>query len=120
MNASETGRLLRMISALEGREIDPFEHNAWHAVIGDLNFEDVRDAAVAHYRTSADRLAAFGHRSVPVRLAVAMGRLDPAALEPGDGWPELYDDWDEMAEAQLWAPGDPDGHLPQACRTGGV
>lgn len=64
-------------------------------------------------------LAAFGHRSVPVRLAIAMGRLDPAALEPGEGWPELYDSWDEMAAAQQWNPGDPDGHLQQACQVGG-
>ncbi|NUQ98286.1 MAG: hypothetical protein HOY79_17640 [Streptomyces sp.] len=61
-------------------------------------------------------LAAFGHRSVPVRLAVSFGQLDPAALTPGPGWPELYEDWDEMAEAQQWNPGDPGDHLPAECR----
>jgi hypothetical protein len=60
-------------------------------------------------------LAAFGHRSVPVRLAIAFGSLDPAALEPGDGWPALYEDWDEMAAAQQWNPGDFADHLPTAC-----
>jgi len=57
-------------------------------------------------------LAAFGHRSVPVRLAVAYGQLDTTALEPGPNWPPLYQDWEEMAAAQQWRPGDPAGHLP--------
>jgi hypothetical protein len=57
-------------------------------------------------------LASFGWESIRIRLAVHYGRLDPAALTPGEGWPELYGDWDEMAEAQLWLPGNPDEHLP--------
>lgn len=56
-------------------------------------------------------LAAFGHRSIPVRLAVAFGQLDPTALEPDSRWPALYEDWDEMAAAQRWNPGDPVDHL---------
>jgi hypothetical protein len=62
--------------------------------------------------TCAGWLAAFGWKSIPVRFAVALGTLDPAALTPGDGWLALYDDWDEMAVTQRWNPGDPDGHLP--------
>lgn len=65
-------------------------------------------------------LASFGYRSIPIRLAVVRGRLDPAQLGTGPDWPELYDTWDEMAAAQQWNPGDPDDHLPQTCRTGGT
>lgn len=57
-------------------------------------------------------LAAFGHRSVPVRLAVCYDQLDLAALRPGENWPALYEDWDEMAAAQQWNAGDPADHLP--------
>jgi len=35
-----------------------------------------------------------------VRIAVLTGRLEPADLEPGDGWPALFASYDEMAEAQ--------------------
>lgn len=43
-------------------------------------------------------LAVEGHRHVGVRLAVATGQLDPEALHPGEGWPELYASYQEMAE----------------------
>lgn len=45
-------------------------------------------------------LAAVGHRHIGVRLAVAHGRLDAAALRPGEGWPELFDAYEEMAAHQ--------------------
>lgn len=57
-------------------------------------------------------LAAFGDRSMTVRLAIAQGRLNPDALRPGPNWPPLHTSWDEMATAHLWRPGDPDDHLP--------
>lgn len=63
-------------------------------------------------------LAAFGDRSVTVRLAVAQGRLPADALAPAEGWPPLHADWDEMAAAHLWRPGDPDDHLPAQCTRG--
>lgn len=50
-------------------------------------------------RTCASWLAVVGHRHIAVRVAVASGRLDPTALEPGDGWPELYGSYEELAEA---------------------
>lgn len=50
-------------------------------------------------RTCAGWLAVVGHRHISVRLAVAQGRLDPAALEPADGWPALHGSYDELAEA---------------------
>lgn len=101
--------------------------NALRATIGDGSGVGLLDMPMfgCHKGTPGDAgedlacagwLAAFGHRSVPVRLAVCYGQLGSEALWPGDGWPVLYDDWDEMAEAQQWNPGDPDGHLPAECR----
>ncbi|WP_324189941.1 DUF6283 family protein [Nocardia cyriacigeorgica] len=45
-------------------------------------------------------LAAVGYHHLGVRLAVAMGRLDPLALEPGEGWPELFASYAEMTSTQ--------------------
>jgi sulfite reductase beta subunit-like hemoprotein len=50
-------------------------------------------------RACAGWLATVGHRSIPVRLAVSAGRLDPAALEPGPGWPPLFTSYEELAES---------------------
>ena len=45
-------------------------------------------------------LAAVGYESLTVRLQLAFGRLDPAALTPGDDWPELFDSYEQMAATQ--------------------
>lgn len=45
-------------------------------------------------------LAVAGYENLTVRLAILSGRLDPAALQPGDGWPELFASYSEMAAAQ--------------------
>lgn len=45
-------------------------------------------------------LARVGMDHLGIRLAVVTGDIDPAQLEPGDGWPELYETYDELVEAQ--------------------
>lgn len=45
-------------------------------------------------------LAVCGIEHIGVRLAVALSELDPDALRPGPDWPELFDSYAEMAEAQ--------------------
>lgn len=40
-----------------------------------------------------------GIEHLGVRLAVAAGHLSPDCLRPGDGWPDLYPGYDEMAAA---------------------
>jgi hypothetical protein len=42
-------------------------------------------------------LAVTGTGHLGIRLAVAFGDLPAAALSPGDGWPDLYEDYDQMA-----------------------
>lgn len=56
-------------------------------------------------------LAAFGTRSLPVRLNVAMGRLSPSYLTTWPNWPPLYQTWEAMVEAQTLKPGDSTDHL---------
>lgn len=41
-------------------------------------------------------LAVHGENHPNVRLAVAMGRLPPEALAPGDDWPELHASYHEV------------------------
>lgn len=49
-------------------------------------------------------LAVAGVEHIGIRLAIAQGRLDPAVLSPGDGWPELFGSFEEMADMQAAAP----------------
>jgi hypothetical protein len=43
-------------------------------------------------------LAQVGYQHLGMRLAVVQGRLPVEALEPGEDWPELFEDYDELAE----------------------
>ena len=45
-------------------------------------------------------LAVAGYGHLGIRLAVAMRRLPGSALEPGEGWPDLFGSYDEMAAVQ--------------------
>lgn len=45
-------------------------------------------------------LAVCGSEHIGVRVAVAWGELPAESLAPGDGWPELFTTYDEMAERQ--------------------
>lgn len=43
-------------------------------------------------------LATVGHRHPGVRYEIHSGRLDPAALDPGEGWPELHDNYQQVLD----------------------
>ena len=45
-------------------------------------------------------LAVCGIEHLGVRMAVLTGRLEPEDLKPGEGWPELYETYDEVAAVQ--------------------
>jgi hypothetical protein len=59
---------------------------------------------VCHKATDTRRLCA-GHVAVVgaahplVRLAVALGSIDRAALTPAPDWPDLFDSYDDMVDA---------------------
>ena len=44
-------------------------------------------------------LAVTGYEHFGIRLAVLRGELPGSVLSPGEGWPDLYDDYDEMTAA---------------------
>lgn len=53
MTMQEVAAVLAMISALDGRKaFGEIDAQAWHAVVGDLRFEDCREAVILHYRES--------------------------------------------------------------------
>lgn len=56
--------------------------------------QDGKDLACAGW------LAVCGYDHLGIRIAVLNGRLPPRVLRPGDPWPELFESYDEMAEAQ--------------------
>lgn len=45
-------------------------------------------------------LAAIGRESLPVRVLVAYEELPPEVLDPGPDWPELFDSYAAMMNAQ--------------------
>ena len=43
-------------------------------------------------------LAVHGRENIAVRLGIVTGAIPEAALDPGDDWPELYENFDSMLE----------------------
>lgn len=43
-------------------------------------------------------LVAHGRESIAVRLQIIQNMLDPEALKPGENWPELHANYDEMMD----------------------
>jgi hypothetical protein len=75
--------LLTVMTAFDRRTGGPSDVDAWQAAVGDLDFEDARDAAVGHYRdTDAWLMPAHIRRRVK---AIRAARLERA---PVSGPPE--------------------------------
>lgn len=55
---------------------------------------------VGRSETCAGWLATVGYQHLRIRLAVVLGTLPAECLRPSAGWPDLFDTYDEMAEAQ--------------------
>lgn len=58
------------------------------------------DPATGEDLACAGWLAVEGHQNLAVRLDVALGRLPAAVLQSDERWPELYESYDAMVEAQ--------------------
>ena len=88
MNAEETGKILALAASYDRRKVGEAEIIAWHAAVGDLNFEDSRAAVVAHYTDTTDWLMPAHVRS---RVMTARKqRIHDAEIPPPP--PELLDD----------------------------
>jgi hypothetical protein len=53
-------------------------------------------------RACASWLAVVGGEHLGVRLALAMGHLDPTALTPKADWPALFGSYEEMVQSQSY------------------
>lgn len=48
--------------------------------------------------TCAAWLARHGYDSIAIRILMLSGEIDPAALEPGDDWPETHKTYAEVLD----------------------
>lgn len=106
MNLRDTAGILAMISALDSRKVyGEIDAQAWHAVIGDLRFDDCREAVIAHYRESSFSITPADVRSkvLAVRKARIGDRVAPLPpVSPEDV--KAYQEWQ-----QAWYRGVGDG-----------
>jgi hypothetical protein len=111
VNIQETAGILAMISALDGRKaFGEIDAQAWTAVLGDVMFDDAREAVIEHYRESthplmpADVLA----RVKEIRRKRIGNKVAPLPpIEPSniDGYAEWQKAWyraigDGMTESE--------------------
>lgn len=105
MDIRETAAVLAMISALDGRKaFGEIDAQAWHAVVGDLRFDDCREAVIAHYRDSSATLM-----PADLRVRVKQVRKDRigdkvAPLPPVD--PDDVERYAQWQQAWVRAVGD--------------
>lgn len=86
MNRAETALALTLAAAFDRRTIGEADVEAWHTVLADLAFDDVKEAVAGHYATSRDWLmpADVRERVKAIRAA----RLAAIAEEPPDADPD--------------------------------
>jgi hypothetical protein len=84
----ETVDLLTVAAAFDQRTVGEGDAMAWHAVLGDLEFPDARQAILGHYAESADRVMP-AHIRQRVREARVQRIQDAGIPAPP---PELVDD----------------------------
>ena len=83
-------------------------YDALRATTGSPGREAWIDAALfaCHMSTEVDPipcagwLASVGYYSLRVRILLADGTIPREAMTPGPEWPDLFDSYEEMAEAQ--------------------
>lgn len=56
MNIEETADILALCAGYDNRRVGEADILAWHRVIGDLLFEQAREAVFAHYTDSRERI----------------------------------------------------------------
>lgn len=90
MTPSQTAEIVVMASALRGQAVDEALVAAWHAVIGDLDYQDAAQAARTHLReksswlTPRDVIAGVEAIEKTRRVVAKLHRdAQQAALEPG-------------------------------------
>lgn len=81
MTPAETTKLLAICSSFDNRKPNPETVTAWGGVMGDLRYEDCRDAVLAHYATSREWI-------MPADIRTAVRRLRAKRIaQAGDPTP---------------------------------
>ena len=77
MNKTEIAALLTVVVSIDRRKVGHADVEAWLGTLGDLRFNECRDAAVKHYAHSTDWLmpAHIRRLAVAARQDVAMRAL---------------------------------------------
>lgn len=78
MDASEVGKLLALMATYDQRKIGESDIAAWSMIVGRFDYADAKDAVIAHYAASQDRIMP-AHIVIFVknRQADAAARVDP-------------------------------------------
>lgn len=90
MTNAEVTELLSTLQPYDQRSVGETDVIAWHGALGDLRFEECRDAVLAHYRESTDRVM-----PAHIRRRVSLARQDRAMRSITTGGDELVPkpDW---------------------------
>jgi|SRR5690606_17625076 len=56
MTPAETAKVLAACAAFDQRTVGKADVAAWHNALGELEYQDARDAVTRHYRTSTERI----------------------------------------------------------------
>lgn len=89
MNKSEVSKLLTVASAIDHRSITPEIVNAWHAIVGDVPFDEAQAALIAHRRAKPGVYFEPGHIIEQRKLRIARERElngPHPAPPPGKRW----------------------------------
>lgn len=69
----------------------------------EVGHPELTDPMFACHKSKEDKelpcagwLASVGLDHVRIRLAAACGEIDASRLHPGDGWPELYESYEDL------------------------
>lgn len=74
MNKSEVSKLLTVASAIDHRSITTEIVNAWHAIVGDIPFDEAQAALIAHRRSKPGVYFEPGHIIEQRKLRIARER----------------------------------------------
>lgn len=56
MQKSETLKIVTYVNSVEGRKVTELQVEAWHEVIGDLDFGETMERVKSHYRSESRRI----------------------------------------------------------------
>lgn len=89
MTPDETVDLLTVAAAFDQRTVGEGDAMAWHAVLGDLNFADAKQAVLGHYADTRERVMPADIRTRV--LAIRARRLQDTEI-PAEPLIALMDD----------------------------